>query len=255
MVYAIADQRKKAAMQIIDPRQEIIREKIRIAPGNSTSKLLDNLWYHNEDGIYPDFQWKKILDIGGGFGWVAPILWESAAEITVVDPVFREKNHTTLYEEDIGRIERLIWSLSLWDASISPETQLLRAKNLREQRQVQQELLWWKTYDPAWKDRHIRRNDSYGEHLVGIPVDSIDVIFVDYVISKKTVDPEKFLQETHRVLKKNGHIIISDNDMFPELFSLIFQYFDFSEDTIIENRDVYFTGKGQKKKALKRKSV
>jgi len=50
----------------------------------------------------------------------------------------------------------------------------------------------------------------------------VDVIFINYVISKKTVHPENFLKEIQRVLRKNGYVIISDNDMSPELLTKIF---------------------------------
>jgi len=42
MVYALVAQSQQKATNLIDPRQETIREKIRIAPGNSTKTLLEN---------------------------------------------------------------------------------------------------------------------------------------------------------------------------------------------------------------------
>lgn len=247
MVYALAAQKEQAAMAVVDPRQDAIREKIRIAPGNSTKTLLGNFWYQTKYGIYPDFQWKNILDIGGGFGWVAPILGNSAKQITVVDPVFREDNYNELYLEDIWRIERLMTHLESWVKNISAETQSLRTRNHNEQKQVQRELLWWKEYDPNWEHSHIKRNASYGENIEWIPDNSIDVIFINYVLSKKTVHPEDFLKEIQRVLKPNGYIIVSDNDMTAELLNQLFWSLNFQEEDILENKPTCFIAKGRKK--------
>lgn len=247
MVYAIAAKKEKEVIHIIDTRQETIREKIRISPGNSTKTLLENFWYQTKYGIYPDFQWKHILDIGGGFWWVAPILGNSAQQITVVDPIFRENKYNDLYQEDICRMEKFMTTFEPWQRNISDTARLLRIKNLNEQKQVQKELLWWKEYDSTWKHSHIKRNASYGENLEWIQDNSIDVIFIKHVISKKTVHPENFLKEIQRVLKQNGYIIISDDDMSPELLRKIFWFFDFQEKDILENQWTYFIARGRKK--------
>ena len=143
MVYALVAQSQQKATNLIDPRQETIREKIRIAPGNSTKTLLGNFWYQHHNWIYPDFLWKNILDIGGGFWWVAPILWNSAQRITVVDPIFREDNYNIFYQEDIWRMERRMKAFEFLPEATSDKIRSLRIKNFNEQKQVQKELLWW----------------------------------------------------------------------------------------------------------------
>lgn len=235
-------------MAVVDSRQEMIREKIRIAPGNSTKTLLENFWYQNYYWVYPDFQWKNILDIGGGFGWVAPILANSAKQIIVIDPVFREPNFHLLFQEDIWRIERLIESSSSYNADISDSIQLLRARNHQEQKQVQKELLWWNDYQPKEIHSHIQRNTSYGEKLEGITDNSMDVIFLNYVISKKTVDIEGVVKEITRVLKKDGYVIVSDNDMSQDLYGQILWFFDFEEIDILEKTLPCFIGRGKLKR-------
>jgi ubiquinone/menaquinone biosynthesis C-methylase UbiE len=149
---------------------------------------------------------------------VAPILANSAKQIIVADPVFREPNFHALFQEDIRRIERLIESSSAYTADISDSIRLLRAKNHQEQKQVQNELLWWNEYQPKGIHSHIQRNASYGEKLEGIIDNSMDVIFLNYVVSKKTVDIAGVVKEITRVLKKDGYVIVSDNDMSQDLY-------------------------------------
>mgnify|MGYP002776134741 FL=1 len=244
LVFALQQASNRKIDSAIDERQWLIREKIRVAPGNSVRTLLKNLGYKNRNGIYPDFQWKNILDIGWWFGWLASVLEHSVSKLTVVDPVFREADYEFLYQEDVGRLERLSNHRNFPDdATVSSELRAIREKNTAESKQVLQELLWWKEYDPIWTHEHIIRNPSYGENLEWIPEKSADAIFVNYVLSKKTVNPIAFLHEIIRVLKLGWYVVVSDNDMTNEIRSLVYNTFHIDSNDVFLDTEKWLIAK------------
>jgi SAM-dependent methyltransferase len=244
MVYQFEQRTHDQALQIIDPRQEVIRENIRVAPGNSTSVLLDTCWFQYKNNIYPDFLNKNVLDIGGGFGGIAPVLSNSASQIIVVDPIFNEKNLESLYLTDLSGMENRTHLQFDDTIPVSPECLQIRAKNIVNTKKVYEEVLWWKTYDPNGRHKHIKRNPSYGEHLVWIPSNSQDFVFVNYVFLKTTVRQIEFLNEMNRVLKTGWQIIISDYEMPEDRLSLVWS--KFTNMSIIQNNGERFIGMGRK---------
>ena len=231
-----------------DPRQKDIREKIRVAPGNSTETLLWACGFQKIDDMYPDFSGKSVIDIGGGFGWIAPLLSDSVWEITVVDPVFREADIDILYEDDIWKVERQFQMFSEPPSpDLTPEILRLREKNLQEKKRLYNELLWWRNYESNGEHAHIKRNPSYGENLIWIESDSQDFAFVNYVITKETVNPKVFLQEAARVLKKWGKLILRDYHMSDTIIRLIRESFIMEEEDILQDENTVFLAVATKK--------
>lgn len=249
MVYAMADaiakKNAESITKIVDPRQNTIREKIRVAPGNTARLLLEKCWFQIQNGVYLDFLDKNVLDIGGWFGGIAPILSNSASHITVVDPIFKEKNLESLYLKDLKNMENHIHFQFEDNGPITPELARRREKNAVNSKKVYEEVLWWKTYDPAGIHNHIQRNPSYGENLVWIPGSSQDYIFVNYVLLKTTVRQIEFLDEMNRVLKTDWQIIISDYEMPQEVLSMIRSRF--IDIRIVQNNEGRFIVMGRKR--------
>lgn len=191
------------------PKLDEIKQIPQRAPSNSNTSLLAFLWYHKVKGIYPDFVGKKVLDIWWGFGGVASNLWASAESITVVDPIFQEKNLEKLLaknlqdQEEFMSLRKEYWEKNKNISNIKSD--------ICEGKLVYKECSWWENYTEELFP-NVVRNHSYGEHLVGIDDHSQDIVFLNFVLSKTTVDHNKVLQEVWRVLKHNGIVIISDND-------------------------------------------
>ncbi len=247
MVYAMADAltKKNAATitKIVDPRQDEIRENTRVAPGNSTKVLFEKCWFQFKNGIYPDFLNKNVLDIGGGFGGIAPVLSNSASQIIVADPMFWENNIEELYREDEKRILHRIKLRNIF-LEKNPHLSHIQA-NITEAKIVKDEFDWWKTYDPNdlhKNHKHIKRNPSYGENLVWIPSNSQDYIFVNYVLLKTTVRQIEFLDEMNRVLKTGWQIIISDYEMPQEVLSMVQSRF--TDIRIVQDNEGRFIVRG-----------
>lgn len=246
MVYVIADaiarKNADAITKIVDPRQESIRENTRVAPANSTKVLFEKCWFQFKNRVYPDFLDKNVLDVGGGFGGIAPVLSNSASQIIVADPIFWENDIEESYKEDEKRILHRITLRNIF-LEKNPHLSHIQA-DITEATIVKDEFDWWKTYDPVGKHRHIQRNPSYGEHLVWILSNSQDYIFVNYVLSKTTVHQIEFLEEMNRVLKTGWQIIISDYEMPQEVLSLLRSRF--TDMSIIQNNGERFVGMGRK---------
>jgi SAM-dependent methyltransferase len=244
LIYALLAQQAQKVAVIVDDRQVKIRENIRIAPAHSTESLLTACGYQAKDGIYSDFQGKDIVDIGGGFWGIAPKLSNSANQIIVVDPVFREKYFEALYYKDLDRLES---NMSMkFDDKTPPSSELIRLResNRINAEKVYQEFLWWKWYKPkSDKHKHIKRNSSYGEHLEWISDNSEDFVFVNYVLHKSTVKLDDFLSEVKRILKTGWCLIISEYQTYhsenstrlEQIIAAIKKQFTLEENNFVEN--------------------
>ena len=246
MQYALAQKQTNTTVRKVwgilhDERQDTIREKIRVAPGNSASTLLSMLGFQSQWTVYPDFLEKNVLDIGGWFGWLAPVLSHSAQQITVVDPIFNEKNFDDYYRDDLRKLESKRQLIQQYSTSDIPDSvRLIRQRNLNEMDKVYKESLWWKEYDSIEEHAHIKRNPSYGENLVWIPDESQDFVFANYVLLKDTVRPEDFLHEVIRVLKKWGTLIVSDYEMKETVRELLNRLLTLKEGSIIQDDGTRF---------------
>lgn len=242
MVYQFEQRTHTRALHVIDPRQELIRENTRVAPANSTKVLFEKCWFQFKNGVYPDFLDKNVLDVGGGFGGIAPVLSNSASQIIVADPIFWENDIEESYKEDEKRI---LHRITLRNIFLEKNPHLSHVQtDITEATIVKDEFYWWKTYDPVGKHRHIQRNPSYGEHLVWILSNSQDYIFVNYVLSKTTVHQIEFLEEMNRVLKTGWQIIISDYEMPEDRLSLVRS--KFIDINIIQSNEGRFMVMGRK---------
>jgi 2-polyprenyl-3-methyl-5-hydroxy-6-metoxy-1,4-benzoquinol methylase len=218
MQHAILEWRSKKAQQVQgilqtqnDDRQVKIRERIRVAPSKSTKTLLEECWFNEKDWVYLDFQWRTVLDIGWGFGWVAPRLHKSKCEqITLVDPIFSENNIQIHYDRDIELANKRLNSSHEPSTHPSAEIARMRKANAIESQKIFDELNWWKTYDPDGEHHRIKRNPSFWENIEWVPGDSQDYVFVKNVLFKETVKPKEFIKEIHRVLRNGGCLILSD---------------------------------------------
>ncbi len=201
---------------VINPYLVKICERVRIASSKSTKTLLGQCWFEEKDWVFPDFQWRTVLDIGWGFGWVAPMLCTSKCKkIIVVDPIFSEADIETHYQRDIELAKNRMNSRHD-DSNNPPSAEVIRMRkeNAIEAQKVFDELIWWKDYDPDGEHYRIKRNPSFWENIEWVPGDSQDYVFVKNVLFKDTVNPKKFIQEIHRVLRNGGCLILSD--IFPD---------------------------------------
>lgn len=185
-----------------------IKKIPQVAPSNSITSLLLFLGYEpNKSWIYEDFVWKSILDIWGWFWWIAPNLFSSAWNITVVDPIFNEKDLGKLLEKTLESQANIKWlreeylTKNKWKLSIRSD--------ICEAGIVYKECSWWKDYTRE-KFPNVKRNNSYWEKLVWIDDNSLDFVFLTYVLSKQTVKMQEVINEVNRVLKINWTLIISD---------------------------------------------
>lgn len=210
LIEATQQQAKQSSADIVWlPSLEDIKKIPQRAPSSSTASLLSYLWYHKVRGIYKDFQGKNVLDIWGGFWWIAPSLCYSAQTITVVDPVFQEKDLEKLLAKNLKDQEEIMW---LRKDYLARNRDSSNAKtDICEAELVFHECSWWENYTQE-DFPNVRRNSSYGEKLVWVDDNSQDVIFLNFILSKSTANHKQVIQEVYRVLKTNGIVIVSDND-------------------------------------------
>lgn len=201
---------KQSTKEIVELSSlEDIKKIPQRAPSSSTASLLSYLWYHKIRWIYKDFQGKNIVDIGWWFGGVAANLCYSAKMITVVDPVFQEKELEKLLAKNLRDQEEIMWLRRDYLARNRDSSNV--KMDICEAELVFQECSWWEKY--TLQDfPNVQRNPSYWEKLVWIEDNSQDVVFLNFVLSKATVQYKQVMQEVLRVLKSDGVVIISDND-------------------------------------------
>lgn len=185
------------------PSLEEIKKIPQRAPSNSIKSLLSFLWLDKND-----FTWKNVLDLGWWFWWVAANLEETAWYITVVDPVFWEKNLKKLLVENISSQERAINSREELIKNNSNIPKI--TKNSIETELVLDEMKWWLNYNPI-NNKNIERNASFWEKIDWVMDKSQDYVFCNYVLTKEIVKFEEVIKEIYRVLKNWWQLIYSDN--------------------------------------------
>lgn len=202
----------KKVEAITYPSIKEIQEKVaQRNPTNSIAWTLKNLGFiKNKWWVYPAFLWKNILDLWGGFWWTSKELELSAQNIVVIDPIFRMEDLDLRLQWQISGQKDIIDGRQSWFDSHPDKVHI--AEEIEEMKQVLEDLLWWKNEYQKERYPHIKRNNSYGENIVWVEDNSQDYVFLNYVLTKSTVDAEWVLNEAHRVLKKWWKIIVSDSN-------------------------------------------
>lgn len=218
-------EKTKAIVEKKPEEEQRILEAAKRAPQNSISTLLNFLWFKKtKNSVYPDFFWKNVLDIWGGFWWVAPNLSFSASEIIVADPSFRQENISEMLEKEVKWQNEVIRLRT--NFFVKNPNKLNVKEDIEEAENVLQDLTWWQREYTKERYPHIRRNISYWENLMWIDDNSQDYVFLNYVLSKETVEFEKVINEVKRVLKKGWKLIVSDYHMEDKVLNYIESLFD-----------------------------
>jgi hypothetical protein len=63
-----------------------------------------------------------------------------------------------------------------------------------------------------WKNK-VNINNSFWDNIEWIDWNSVDIIFINHVITKATVNPIKILQQADKLLCNNWTIYIMENDI------------------------------------------
>lgn len=193
----------------------ILDQSTQIEPLKPIQYLLENLWYKcDEKWGYSVFEWKKVLDIWGGFSWIVPHLVHSAEMITVVDPIFAW-NIPVILEANIVAQQNVLESISYQRESgnIDIESIDFSKRQKCAATLVLDDCIWWRDEYSPEKYPNIVRNPSYWERIDWVEEESQDFIFLNYVLSQKNLNPLFILKEANRLLKQWWTLIITDNSM------------------------------------------
>ncbi|MDP2091237.1 MAG: hypothetical protein Q8K30_06605 [Candidatus Gracilibacteria bacterium] len=151
---------------------------------------------------------KNIVDIGGGFS-IIPFLFNGMkGNISIVDPIFKNDilKHLNSNKKQINNLSLLCKNDNL----------------LLSYKKILNELNYWDDLNNF--DIFLSHNGGYlGETNLkliadielanyGIAKNSADIIFINHVITKSTVNPFKTLDNAFNILKKGGKCYITEND-------------------------------------------
>lgn len=201
----------------LEEKQEKIKNSSQRAPSKSIKWLLDFLWINSKE-----FKWKNVVDLWWWFWWLAKNIVNYANNITIVDPIFLEKNINDILNKNIIEQVRLINAredLVKSNPNVPKET-----PNSIESKKVLEEMKWWINYTKE-NFPNVERNPSYAEKIVWIENNSQDYVFCNYVLSKETIDIEDAIKELNRILKSGWKIIYSDYEKDEKLLTEFKKYF------------------------------
>lgn len=211
----------------IENKQEKIKNSPQRAPSKSIKWLLDFLWLNSEK-----FKWKNVIDLWWWFWWLAKHIVDYANNITIVDPIFLEKNIDSILNKNIIEQVRLINTredLVKSNPTIPTETQ-----NSIESKKVLEEMKWWINYSKI-KYPNVIRNSSYAENIVWIWNETQNFVFCNYVLSKETIDIEDAIKEINRVLKSRWQLIFTEYERDEKIIDELKEYFTL--DIVSDDRD------------------
>lgn len=200
-----------------EEKQEKIKNSPQRAPSKSIKWLLDFLWLNSEK-----FKWKNVIDLWWWFWWLAKHIEDYANNITIVDPIFLEKNIDNILNKNIIEQIRLINARE--DLVKSNPTIPIETPNSIESKKVLEEMKWWINYSTL-KFPNVIRNSSYAENIVWIENESEDFVFCNYVLSKETIDIENAIREINRVLKSRWQLIFTEYERDEKIIDELKKYF------------------------------
>lgn len=228
--------------------------EIHVSPQLSSELMLGIAWFEKRLGIYLDLKDKKVVDIGGGFGWLPFELSSTVEELVVVDPLFSAENLEDFLDDDIRKMEKIIaqntaimsevkqkLALAYTELDkymdymvtnpssrqtveqISSEIQDLAKKqkllsrNIESKRPVLKQLKQWKNRFPS----NVVLNGSSWENIMWMKKWEYDLVFINNVLNKNFVDSMKVFYEALDLLSEDGEIIIVDEDIDTDLAILL----------------------------------
>lgn len=171
----------------------------RVAPQTPGTKVLEIFGFKKEWNIYPEFENKNVTDIWWGLSNFAFELAPSVKKIIVVDPTYQYDLKQCM-EDQHQKAERRL--------AKTAELQTTCEKDLTEILSLEKEVAEW---IKRWKnnllnpDAKIELNDSFAQNIVGIPDNSQDAVFFNFVLH--TLNDDGPLEEDVLVAVKNAYRI------------------------------------------------
>jgi len=200
-----------------EEKQEKIKNSSQRAPSKSIKWLLDFLWLNSKE-----FKWKNVVDLWWWFWWLAKNIVNYANNITIVDPIFLEKNIDEVIQQNIESQKKFIY-LREKHINENPEKKYI-IPQIQEWNIVLEEMKWWINYTKE-NFPNVTRNPSYAENIVWVENNSQDFVFCNYVLSKETIDIEDAIKELNRILKSGWKVIYSDYEKDEKLLMEFKKYF------------------------------
>lgn len=166
------------------------------------------------ESLRAQFFGKRLLDIGGGFSGLGPLLAKVGANVTVADPIFFEPDALERFRSEKSRISQFIEDAqAILEnprlATTSKQTPLLR-ENLKHFEEILYEMSAWDTYDPKI-EKNLTRIAGLAENLFEVPDGVMDGVFLINVVGKDTFSPNEAFEEICRVLIPGGRVFIANH--------------------------------------------
>lgn len=153
-----------------------IDNSVLVAPQTPGSKILKIFGFEKKWDIYPEFENKNVTDI---WWWLSSFAFElspSVKKIIVVDPTYHYDLQECVEDQNQKTERRVAHTTELQSKSEKDITETLNLeKEVGEWIQKRRENL----IDP---DPKIELNDSFAQDLVGIPDNSQDIVFFNFVL-------------------------------------------------------------------------
>jgi len=217
--------------EVLNPMEEEYKPKDNTAINLSPRSLLELQWLK-----LSDLEWKRVVDIWAGFTWIPFLLDWIECEYNVVDPIFasdiyteisRNKNKILKNIEDFDNVNYDLYKKWKYD-----EQKYYYNLNY-EFNNILSDLREWESVDDYnfknW-DTEIKIHPLSVEKLTWIDNESVDIIFINHVITKNQVDPYKLLSKAYELLKKWAKIYITENGNFDFSRFQIENFDDFEVD-------------------------
>lgn len=223
---------------------------VLVSPSLPWEEILNILWYKKQWNIYNDFLDKNVADIGSWLGWFVFEVEKSVNNINAIDPLYTSKNKTGILNVEIARAKNRIESIEnhiqtikeeikslnnriinaenlsskmIWNQKLRYDIESLYSEKIKLNSNLQKLLRNLELHNHVYYDIKKRKDLWYTNtdklSLIGrwgentwLPAWSQDFVFITNAINKETSNCKNILIEANRILKKDGEIIISNND-------------------------------------------